>query len=109
MSLIRTLFGSPRSRPVVFRPQLEALEERTLLNNRFVVPVGVPFDNTTNFATLEAALSTTGLVIGDTIQIEPGSAPGNLFSAAPPVANLTIQGDPAAPLAALPQFTLKKP
>jgi hypothetical protein len=33
------------------RPFLEALEDRTLLNNRFVVPVGLPVDNATTFGT----------------------------------------------------------
>src|SRR5262245_18316206 len=85
---------------------VEPVEERTLLNNRFVVPIGLPVDNATNFATVQAALAMPGLAKGDTIQIQPGSAPGNVTAAAPPVANLTIQGDPAAPLAAIPQFTV---
>src|SRR5262245_50701401 len=87
---------TPRPRPGC-RPRLEALEERTLLNNRFVVPVGIPANNQTSFATLQAALATPGLTAGDVIQIEPGSAPGNLTNASlPAVANLTIQGDPSA-------------
>jgi hypothetical protein len=88
------------------RPRLEALEARTLLNNRFVVPAGVPVDFATTFPDLQTALSTAGLVVGDAVQIEPGSAPGNVTLLAPPVANLTIQGDPAAPLASIPQWTL---
>ena len=57
--------GQLRSRPVV-----EILESRTLLSNRFVVPVGVPVDNVTTFATLQAALTTGTVNAGDTIQIE---------------------------------------
>jgi hypothetical protein len=38
------------------RPSLEALEDRTLLNNRFVVPIGVPVDNATSFGTLQMGL-----------------------------------------------------
>src|SRR5438105_834655 len=93
---------APRARPV-----LEGLESRTLLNNRFVVPVGTPIDNMATFATLQAALTTAGLSPGDIIQIEPGSAPGNVVNAnMPTVANLTIQGDLAVSASALPQFTL---
>jgi hypothetical protein len=84
---------------------LEALEDRMLLNNRFVVPVGVAVDNATTFGTLQDALSTAGLAPGNTIQIEPGSTPGNVTATSPPIANLTIAGDPAAPLSAIPQFT----
>jgi Domain of unknown function (DUF4214) len=101
----------PAPRPGKLQLQLEALEERTLLNNRFVVPVGVPVDNATSFGTLAAALTTAGLAAGDVVQIEPGSTPGNLTSAiltAPAVANLTIQGDPAAALATIPQFTISE-
>src|SRR3954454_10727622 len=89
------------------RPRLEALEDRLALNNRFVVPAGA--DNVTTFTTLQAALTTPGLVAGNAIQIEPGAAPGNVTGAnliAPNVANLTIQGDPAATLANIPQFTV---
>src|SRR5262245_7590246 len=43
------------------RPHLEALEARALLNNRFVVPVGVPPDNVNTFGTLRAALTTPGV------------------------------------------------
>ena len=46
-----------KSRPS-FRPRLECLEDRTLLNARFVVAVGAPVDNITNFATLSSALTT---------------------------------------------------
>src|SRR5262245_8366684 len=78
------------------RLQVEALEERVVLNNRFVVPAGLPVNNSSNFATLQAALTTPGLAAGDVIQIEPGSTPGQITGAAlkmPAVANLTIQGD----------------
>jgi hypothetical protein len=76
-----------------YRPHLEGLEERTLLNSRFVVPTGANIDNQTNFATLQAALTTPGLVAGDSIQIEPGSSPGNIVNAdVPQVMNLTIKG-----------------
>jgi hypothetical protein len=89
---------------------VEILESRTLLNNRFVVPVGVPADNQTTFTTLQAALTTPGLASGDTIQIKPGSAPGNLKNAdLPSLTNLTILGDPAAALAAIPQFNITDP
>ncbi len=97
------------ARPALYRPRLEVLEARTLLNNRFVLPLGVPVDNTTTFTTLQAALATAGLTAGDTIQIEPGSAPGNVTAMAPPVASLTIQGDPNAPPGAIPLFTISGP
>ena len=88
------------------RPQLEALEDRTLLNSRFVVPAASA-DNATNFATLQAALTTPGLNPGDVIQIESGSAPGNVVNAdLPAVAGLTVRGDPTAALSAIPQFTV---
>jgi hypothetical protein len=64
-------------------------------------------DNVTNFATLQAALTTPGLNAGDVIQIEPGSAPGNIVNAdLPAVAGLTVRGDPTAALSAIPQFTV---
>jgi hypothetical protein len=89
------------------RPRLEGLEERTLLNNRFVVPVGAPVDNVTTFSTLKAALTTPGLTAGNVIQIEPGSAPGAIVNAnLPAVQSLTIQGDPAAAAANLPAITI---
>jgi hypothetical protein len=92
------------------RPQLELLEDRTLLNNRFVVATGAPVDNATTFATLQAALTTPGLVTGDTIQINAGSAPGsvinaNLTSAFTSATSLTIQGDPAA-AGSIPLFSI---
>ncbi len=110
-SILGRLFAArprPTSRPRQrSRPTLECLEERTLLNNRFVVPSSVPADNVTTFASLQAALTTAGLAAGDVVQIEPGSAPGNIANnAVPAVANLTIQGDPNAGLASLPTFTV---
>src|SRR6266849_5967137 len=106
-------FVAPRTRRPA-RPgrrlQVEALEERTLLNNRFVVPTGALVDNLTNFATLQAALTTPGLVAGDSVQIEAGSSPGNIANAnLPQVKNLTIKGDPAAGLLATPQFNITDP
>jgi hypothetical protein len=87
--------------------QLEALEERTLLNSRFVVPAGGDVNNVSTFATLQAALTTSGLVAGDVIQIEPGSAPGTITNAdLPALKNLTLQGDPAVNSLSIPQFTL---
>jgi hypothetical protein len=82
-----------------------------LLNNRFVVPVGLPVDNVTTFGSLSAALTTAGLNQGDVIQIETGSNPGNLTASdllTPQVANLTIQGDPARALSFIPQFTVSE-
>jgi hypothetical protein len=84
-------------RPNRVRLSCAPLEERTLLNNRFVMPLGFPPDNVTTFATLKAALTATGLFAGDTVQIEPGAAPGALANAdLPAIANLTIRGDLAA-------------
>ncbi|HYV37973.1 MAG TPA: hypothetical protein VE988_19970 [Gemmataceae bacterium] len=84
---------------------LECLESRTLLNNRFVIPTALVPDNVTNFATLQAALTTAGLAAGNVIQIEPGSTPGNIVNAnIPALANLTIQGDPAVAAAEVPAF-----
>src|SRR5438105_2056557 len=97
----------PARRAPQARPAVEAFEERTLLNNRFVVPITVPVDNQTTFATLQTALTTPGLSAGDTIQIEPGSSPGNVVNAdLPTLANLTIQGDPGLAATAIPQFTI---
>ena len=93
-----------------YRLFLEDLEKRTLLNNRFVVPVETLIDNQTTFATLQAALTTPGLNANDVVQIEPGSNPGTIRNSdLPLVANLTIQGDPAAGLTAAPQFNLTDP
>jgi hypothetical protein len=94
-----------------FQPQLEGMEERVLLNNRFVVPVGAPVDNVTTFATLQNALGFSGLVTDDVIQIEPGSAPGNVMnadfaSAFSGASRLTIKGDTVVGAPLVPQFTI---
>src|SRR5581483_10791386 len=87
------------------RPTLEPLEDRLVLNNRFVIP-GAP-DGVTNFTTLKAALAAPGLNAGDKIQIEPGSSPGGIKNAdIPNVFDLTIQGDPSSSLQSLPGFSL---
>lgn len=89
---------------------LEDLEKRTLLNNRFVVPVDTLIDNQTTFATLQAALTAPGLNANDIVQIEPGSLPGTIQNSdLPAVANLSIQGDPAAALTSIPQFNITDP
>lgn len=91
----------PRSRSLA----LEGLEDRLLLNNRFVIP-GTP-DNTSTFATLQAALATPGLVAGDVVQISAGSSPGHIKNAnIPQITNLTIQGDPTSDLGSVPVFSL---
>jgi hypothetical protein len=93
-----------RPRP---RLEVEALEERMLLNNRFVVPAGLE-DNLTKFASLKAAFAAPALSAGDVIQIEQGSSPGVLFNAdIPDLKNLTIQGDPTVDTSALPLFALE--
>jgi hypothetical protein len=109
------LFSSSAARPPR-RPgwctlRVEPLEDRLTPNNRFVVPVGVPVDNVTNFATLSSALTTAGLTTGNIIQIEPGAAPGNVvnanFTAAFATATvLTIRGDDAVSAPAVPLFTV---
>src|SRR5262249_35500731 len=84
-------------------PTLEHLEDRTLLNNRFIVPVGVLADNVATFDSLRAALTAPGLNGGDIVQLQPGSAPGNIANAdIPNLTNLTIQGDPAVSAAEIP-------
>jgi len=89
-----------------FRPQVEGLEERMLLNNRFVVPVGQD-DNLTKFTTLKAAFATPGLSAGAVIQIEANSNPGVLFNGDfPELKNLTIQGNPNVSTSHLPAFAL---
>jgi hypothetical protein len=93
-----------RSRP---RLGCEQLEDRVVPSTRTVLPVGVTPDNINTFTTLGAALTTPGLRAGDVIQIEPGSAPGAVSgSQLPPVANLTVQGEPAVGAADVPAFTL---
>src|SRR5262249_24177493 len=105
MSTRKRFAGSAR-----YCPHLECLEERTLLNNRFVVPLAVPADNATHFHTLLQALTPTGLSGGDVIQIQLGSSPGDINQTALSNAlaatggNLSIQGDPAAGVAEIPAF-----
>jgi hypothetical protein len=94
------------------RPQLEALEERVVLTTRTVVAVGLPTDGVATFSCLANALDATGYHPGDIIQIEPGSAPGNVQNGDltdPGVTNLTIEGDPAVPLSTIPTFTISDP
>ncbi len=87
------------------RLAVEALEERMLMNNRFVVP-GIA-DNVTTFGTLHAALTMPGLNAGDVIQIEPNSSPGPVHNAdIPAVKNLTIQGNSAFDVQSIPFFSL---
>jgi hypothetical protein len=87
-------------------PRLERLEDRTLLNatpTKFVVPIGQSPNGTTTFATLAAAIAAA--TNNDVIQIEPGSAPGDI-SGTQAVPDLTIQGDVAmaGSLAGVPAF-----
>src|SRR5262245_34070293 len=86
---------SPRRqsvRPPV-SPAVEVLEDRLVLNNRFVVPVGSG-NGVTKFNNLHEALTTPGLAAGDVIQIEQGATPGALSDAMlPALPNLTIQGN----------------
>jgi hypothetical protein len=84
---------------------VEALEERMLMNNRFVVPGMI--DDATRFSSLQAALDSPGLNAGDVIQIEPGSSPGHILNTdLPDVRNLTIRGDPAYSVQSIPYFFL---
>jgi hypothetical protein len=83
----------------------EPLEDRLVLNNRFVIP-GTP-DGVTHFSTLQAAFAALGLKAGDVIQIEPGSNPGHIHNAdIPAIKNLTIQGNPNSDLVSIPYFIL---
>ena len=70
------------------RRLVEALEDRCLLSAgssiRFIMPVGLPVNNTTTFATLDAALNAGGLNAGDVIQIEPGARRAGSMSPARP-------------------------
>jgi hypothetical protein len=72
---------------------MDALEERMLMNNRFVVPGTA--DNVTTFGTLHAALTTPGLNAGDVIQIEPNASPGQLHNADGPA--VLVRPHPAVP------------
>src|SRR5262245_35055642 len=47
------------------RPNLEGLEDRLVMNSRFVVPLETPADDTTTFHALSRALTKAGLVSGD--------------------------------------------
>jgi hypothetical protein len=119
MSLFRSLFSpglsglrvscsAQRKRPKAC-PEVELLEDRTLLNatpTKFVVAPGQTLDGS-HFATLAGALAAA--VNNDVIQIEPGSTPGSIVNAnVPALANLTIQGDVALAggLAGIPAFLL---
>lgn len=86
--------SSPKSnrRPGA-RLDLESLEDRLVMNNRFVVAANLA-DNVTKFESLKTALTAPGLNNGDVIQIEQGATPGALTTAMLPlVKNLTIQGN----------------
>jgi hypothetical protein len=88
--------------------QVEALEDRLVMNTYFVVP-GVA-NNTTSFSTLHDALTKVSHQPGDIIQIEPGSSPGHITNAdVPAVQHLTIQGDPGADVRSIPYFYLDTP
>jgi hypothetical protein len=76
---------------------LESLEDRTLLSTFAVVPAALA-DKVSKFSDLASVLAVAKN--GDTIQIEPSSAPG---AALVTQNNLTIQGDPADVPSALPQ------
>jgi hypothetical protein len=83
-----------KNRPLVrtVRPTIETLEDRLVLNNRFIVPFGQA-NNVTSFSNLQAALAKPGLLSGDVIEIEQGANPGAFTTAMlPHVPNLTIQG-----------------
>ena len=89
------------------RLAVECLEDRAVLNSRFVVPVEVPADGFNNFYTLREALTTPGLVPGDVVQIEPLSNPGELRDGDLPfVRNLTIRGNPAVGSVETPAFVV---
>jgi hypothetical protein len=106
---ISRIFGTP-GRPHTRRPQLEALEDRVLLNTRFVVPAGAAINDQTTFASLQGALTAPGLAAGDVVQIQAGSTPGNIANAdLPALQNLTIQGDPAAGPLGTPRFDVTDP
>jgi hypothetical protein len=96
---------APSKRTCRRAPAFELLEDRIALNNRFVVPLGLPADNFTFFHSLSAALTTTGLANSDVIQVQAGSTPGALNDVdLPAFTNLVIRGDPNSPLAELPNI-----
>jgi hypothetical protein len=94
------------------RLAVEVLEERALLNNRFVVPLALAADNVTSFHTLRDALSAGGVDGGDVIQIQLGSSPGRIIDPELDNAlfesggNLTIQGEPGGAAAEIPPFVV---
>src|SRR5262245_53630046 len=100
--------STSRSRQPRFRPRLESVEDRTVLNNRFIVPFNAAADDVTNFHTLSAALNPAGLASGNVIEIEWGSMPGSISNATMGTAlnatggNLTIRGNPAIAASELP-------
>jgi hypothetical protein len=98
----------PCRRPRRTRLCLEPLEDRLLLNNRFIVPLEVPADNVTTFHTLQGAFPSKGLASGDIIEIEPGSMPGNI-TFLPAVQNVTIRGNLSFPANEIPAFSNSVP
>jgi hypothetical protein len=80
-------FSATRPRAKYFRPEVQDLEERSLMSSLFVVPMSDPTD-AANFHTLTAAVAAAHS--GDFIDIDPGttpdSGPVNIN-----VPNLTIQ------------------
>jgi hypothetical protein len=107
----RNVLFFSRNRPARTSSALlvERLEDRTLLNNRFIVPPLVPVDGISTFHNIGDALlggNGSSLHPGDIIQIEPGSTPGALEGGLEPVQNLTIQGDPAVDAAEIPPFDI---
>jgi hypothetical protein len=106
MRFLRSLTRHPRplnSLPYLARLRrplsLEILEDRALPSTLFVVPAATPADST-HFHDLASAAATASA--GDTVQIEPGSAPGSAILT-PPLTPLTIQGDPSFGPSTLPQ------
>jgi hypothetical protein len=85
----------PRTRPAgAIGLALETLEDRTVPAIRFVVPTAAAIDNVTTFHTVSKALTTSGLLAGDTIQIEAGADPGRIRNSdLPNLTGITIQGN----------------
>jgi hypothetical protein len=85
---------------------LEVLEDRALLATVYVVPANAPTDKT-HVHNLSEAMNAVEVYGIDTIQIEPQSVPGDIglvpLNIPLPVA-ISIQGDSAFPLKALPQL-----